>query len=148
MLTNPKVKSMFNLSVDDVDFATDITRFELRSTQLDPERVTFARYTTGTAVKWNLLVNAVYDGGSADSLHTFLWEHAGTEAAFLLKPFQETDPLTKRFFLGTVRIPYRPDIKVQAGKNSTYTFDFKVIGQPSRGDAPNGFMTAGYYDEY
>lgn len=147
-LTNPKVKSIFSLFVGETDYVSDIISFSLQSEQLPPERVTFSRYTNGTAVKWKLNVSAAYDGGSADSLHSFLWDNAGLTSSFLLKPFQETDPLTKRFFMGTIRIPYRPDIKLKAGSTSTYKYDFTVIGQPSRGDAPNGFMTAGYYDEY
>ena len=148
MLYNPKVKSMFNISFDETNFVTDISAFQLRSEKLAADRVTFGKYTAGTAVKWSLRVFASFDGGSADSLHAFLWENAGQQVDFLLKPFQEVDPDTKRFYLGTVRIPYRPDIKVKAGNSSTYDYIFKVIGQPARGDAPNGFMTEGYYDEY
>lgn len=147
-LTNPKVKSMFGIFFEDIPFETDIISFSLESQALPPERVTFSKYTSGAAVEWKLKIRAAFDGGSGDSLHAYLWSHSGLTAPFILRPFQEIDPLTKRFYQGNIRMPYRPDIKVSAGKDATYDYEFKVLGQPSRGDAPNGFMTAGYYDEY
>lgn len=147
-LANPKVRSVFSLLVDEVDYSTDITSFKLYSEPLPKERITFNKYANGIAVKWWLEVTAVFDGGSDGSLHDFLWDHAGGLAAFNIKPFQDFDPLTKRFYEGQVRIQYKPDIKVHAGKNSTYTYKFKVLGQPSRSDSPGGFLTEGYYENY
>ena len=147
-LTNPKVKSIFGLYIGEEDYVSDIFSFDLRSEPLPAERVTFSRYTEGRAVKWNLLVRARYDGGSEDSLHTYIWDHAGQEADFILKPFQDVDPNTKRSYSGTVRVPYRPDISVHSGRTSIYMFNFKVIGHPTRGDSPGGFLTEGYYDDY
>jgi len=147
-LANPKVKSIFSLLVDEVAYSTDITAFRLYSEPLPKERITFNKYANGVAVKWWLEVTAVFDGGSAGSLHDFLWSHAGGNATFNIKPFQDFDPLTKRFFQGNVRIQFKPDVKVKAGDVSTYTYKFKVIGQPSRSDSPGGFLTEGYYESY
>lgn len=148
MLTNGKIKSIFSLLVDGVDYSTDITRFALKSEPLPPERITFNKYANGIAVKWWLEIGAVFDGGSAGSLHDFLWTNAGQTASFIIKPFQEFDPLTKRFYQGQLRIQYKPDLKVKAGKDSIYDYKFKIIGQPSRSDSPGGFLTEGYYDSY
>jgi hypothetical protein len=148
MLTNPKMKSMFNIYVDDKDFITDITSFTLKSEKLDDKQITFGKYTKGMGNKWTLQVRGVFDGGSQNSLHGYLWENAGRTVTFILRPFQGFDPNTKRYYTGQVRIPYRPDIKIKAGTESTFDYEFKVVGHPSRGDQPNGFMTSGYYDSY
>lgn len=147
-LANPKVKSIFSLLVEGVDYSADITGFRLYSEPLPKERVTFDKYANGVAVKWWLEVSAVFDGGSEGSLHNFLWEYAGANASFNIKPFQDFDPLNKRFYQGNVRIQYKPDVKVKAGKISTYDYKFKVIGQPARSDSPGGYLTEGYYEEY
>lgn len=147
-IANGKIKSVFGLYVGGYDFVGDITRFRLYSEPLDQERITFGKYGTGTAVKWQLEISAVFDGGSYGSLHDYLWDNAGLEAEFMIKPFQDFDPLLKRFYRGTVRIMNKPDIMLTAGKTSTYNYTFKVIGQPSRSDSPSGFLTAGYYDDY
>ena len=148
MLNNPKVKSIFSLHIGPYNFVSDITRFRLYSEPLDQERVTFKRYEEGTAVKWNLEIGAVFDGGSEGSLHDYLWNNAGSIAQFIIKPFQEFDPDLKRFYQGTLRIGQKPDLMVTVSKNSTYIYNFKVIGQPARSDSPSGLLTGDYYDEY
>jgi hypothetical protein len=147
-LSNPKVKSVFSLLLDEVDYSTDITSFKLYSEPLPKERITFSKYADGVAVKWWLEIDAVFDGGSAGSLHDFLWTNAGANATFNIKPFQDFDPLTKRFYQGSVRIQFKPDMKIQSGEISTYSYKFKVIGQPVRSDSPGGFLTEGYYETY
>ncbi|AOZ63661.1 major tail protein [Rhodococcus phage Weasels2] len=148
MLTNPKLKSVFSLYVDDIDFVADVSSFVLKSDKLDAKQITFGKYTQGMDVKWTLGLKGLFDGGSAGSLHDYLWNNAGRTVTFILKPFQGFDPNTKRYYTGQVRIPYRPDISVKAGQYSTFDYEFKVVGHPSRGDQPNGFMTTGYYDSY
>lgn len=145
---NGKIKSIFSLHVGGNNFVSDITEFELFSEKLDQSRITFIKYETGTAVKWKLRVNAVFDGGSDGSLHDYLWDNSGATAEFIVKPFQDFDPNTKRFYKGNVRIGYKPPIEVHAGDTSTYEFTFDVVGQPIRSDAPGGFLTEGYYDSY
>lgn len=147
-ITNGKLKSVFRLEIGSTDYITDIHAFRLYSEPLPPERITFGKYQTGSAVKWFLELDAVFDGGSEGSLHDYLWNNSGTTAEFVIRPFQEFDPLTKRFYKGTVRIGYKPDLIVEAGRDSVYDYKFDVIGQPSRSDSPGGYLTAGYYDEY
>lgn len=147
-LTNGKVKSIFSLHIGDTNYVADLTAFKLYSEPLEQERITFLKYETGTAVRWKLEVSAIFDGGSQGSLHDYLWDNSGSQAAFIIKPFQQFDPLTKRFFQGTVRIGYKPPISVKANEVATYDFIFDVVGQPSRSDAPGGFLTEGYYDTY
>ena len=145
---NGKIKSIFSLDIGNTNYVSDIHEFRLYSEPLPPERVTFGKYQTGSAVKWFLEVDAVFDGGSEGSLHDFLWTNAGLTSEFIIRPFQEFDPDTKRFYSGNLRLGYRPDIIVQAGRISTYEFKFDIVGQPIRSDQPGGYLTAGYYDEY
>lgn len=142
-----KVKSVFAMSFNGVNFVTDLISFSLKSKPLDQDRITFGRYSTGRAVEWQLSINAVFDGGSADSLHGWLWNNASATVPFIIRPFQEFDPLTKRYYQGQIRLPYRPDIKVGAGETSTFDYEFVVIGHPSRSDKPGGILTSVLYDE-
>lgn len=147
-IANGKIKSVFSLQIGPEDYVSDITGFRLYSEELPAERVTFSKYKNGSANKWHLEIDAVFDGGSQGSLHDFIWNSAGSVADFIIRPFQEFDPLTKRFYEGTLRLGHKPDVKVSAGKISTYEYTFDLVGQPIRSDQPGGYLTAGYYDEY
>lgn len=142
-----KVKSVFAMTFNGVDFVTDLVSFELKSKKLDSDRLTFGKYSRGLGVEWDLKIKAVFDGGSEESLHGWLWQNASATVPFIIRPFQEFDPLYGRFFQGQVRIPYRPDIKVKAGDTSTFDYEFKVIGHPSRSESPNGILTSRLYSE-
>lgn len=147
-IANGKIKSIFSLEIGSTDYVSDIHGFRLYSEDLPPERVTFGKYQTGSAVKWFLEIDAVFDGGSEGSLHDFLWRNSGSQSEFIIKPFKEFDPGTKRFYTGNLRVGYKPDLMVTSGKNSVYEYKFDIIGQPIRSDQPGGYLTAGYYDEY
>ena len=142
-----KVKSVFAMSFNGSDFVSDLVSFELRSKKLDSDRLTFGKYSRGLGIEWTLKVKAAFDGGSADSLHGWLWNNASVTVPFIIRPFQDFDPLYGRYFQGNVRIPYRPDIKVKAGDTSTFEYEFKVIGHPTRSDSPNGILTSRLYSE-
>ena len=135
------------MSFNGSDFVSDLVSFELRSKKLDSDRLTFGKYSRGLGIEWDLKIKAVFDGGSAESLHGWLWQNASATVPFIIRPFQEFDPLYGRYFQGQVRIPYRPDIKVKAGNTSTFDYEFKVIGHPSRSESPNDVMTDRVYDE-
>lgn len=148
MLSNPKVKSVFNINIAGYEYTADITGFSLESKRLPPERTTFSKYTQGTAVEWTLRLDAIYTT-EPEGLHNLLWNAAGyPNIPFIIRPYQDIDPNTKRFYSGALRIPHRPDLKFQAGKTSMFSIDLPVMGQPSRGDRPAGFLTEGYYDDY
>lgn len=147
-LANPRVRTMFSVTIDDVDYITDITSFKLATKGLPADQTTFKKYTEGRPVKWELSINVIFDGGSEGSLHDYLWNNSGATADFLLKPFEDFDPDTKRFFQGTMRIPRRPDIRIKAGSTSTFAYTFEVIGQPTRSDTPGGFVTEGIFENF
>lgn len=122
--------------------------FALESKPLPPERTTFSRYTNGTAVSWTLRMDAIYTDHEY-GLHNLLWQAAGyPNIPFIIRPFQDIDPNTKRFYTGAVRIPHRPDLKFKAGETSKFSCELPLIGQPARGDRPAGFLTEGYYTDY
>lgn len=142
-----KVKSVFALDIGGVNYVSDIISFGLRSKPLSQERITFGKYSKGLAAEWNLDVTAGFDGGSQGSLHDFLWNYAGFTTQFLIRPFQEFDPDNKRYYGGYLRIPYRPEMKVDAGNTSTFDYAFDVIGTPVRTDRPLGIVTGKVYDQ-
>lgn len=146
-ITTDKVKSVFAMTFNGTDFVADLVSFRLESKPLDKNRLTFGRYSRGIGVEWTLRVKAAFDGGSADSLHGWLWDNAAATVPFIIRPFAEFDPLYKRFFQGQVRLPYRPDVKVGAGRTSTFEYNFKVIGHPTRSESPNDVLTDRLYDE-
>lgn len=143
-----KIQSIFAFHINNQNFVADLTSFSLESKPLPADRVTFGRYTAGRAVEWKLKISSVFDGGSQGSLHDFLWNYSGYTTEFILRPFADFDPLTKRYYRGQIRIPYKPDIKVKAGDVSTWDYEFKVIGHPTRSDKALGMMTGSYINEY
>lgn len=146
-VTKEKIRSVFAMTFNGNDFVADLVSFQLKSKKLDSDRLTFGKYSKGLGIEWTLKVKAAFDGGSAESLHGWLWQNAAATVPFIIRPFQDFDPLTKRYFQGQVRLPYRPDIKVAAGRTSTFEYEFKVIGHPTRSESPNDIMTDRLYDE-
>lgn len=143
-----KVKSVFALQIAGQDFVADLISFNLKSKNMDDDRVTMGRYKQGTARDWDLSIKAVFDGGSAGSLHDFLWQNPGGVTNFIIRPFQDFDPNDKKFYGGIIRIPNRPNLSVSAGQTSTFDYNFKVLGQPTRFDKALGILTGSYIDEY
>lgn len=143
-----KIKSVFAFNIGGQNYVEDLTNFSLQSKPLDPERVTFGKYTAGRAREWTLKIEAVFDGGSAGSLHEVLWNNSGAQTDFIIRPFQDFDPLERRYYQGVIRIPYKPDIKVSAGAHSKWDYEFKVIGHPTRAERPGDILTDRIYDEF
>ena len=131
-LTNGKLKSIFSLTVGEEDWVSDIVSFELTSDEADADAMTFAEYNAGTARVWVLNVTAAWDGGSAGSLHDYLWTNAGSTATFEIQPVSGVVSASKPKYTGTVRIPFRPDISVEANEESTFEYEFEVVGQPNK----------------
>ena len=131
-LTNGKLKSVFALKIGNTDYVTDIVSFELTSDDADTDSQTFAEYNAGTNREWTLNVTAVWDGGSVGSLHDYLWINAGSSATFDIAPLSGATSTSKPRYTGTVRIPFRPDISVEAGSDSTFDYEFEVVGNPNK----------------
>lgn len=143
-----KVQSIFALQFNETNYIADVTKFALRSSPLPQERVTFGKYTSGRAVEWSLEITAIFDGGSAGSLHDFLWNNSGLSTNFIIRPYRDFDPGDRRFYGGLVRIPTKPNISVKSGSVSTFDYTFEVIGHPTRSDKPLGLLTEKVYDEF
>ncbi|MDI9895085.1 hypothetical protein BH92_15385 [Rhodococcoides fascians A21d2] len=131
-IANGKLKSIFALRVAGTDYVSDITSFDLTSDEAESDSTTFAEYNAGANRAWTLTVNAAWDGGSAGSLHDYLWNNAGASAAFDIQPHAGTTSAAKPRYTGTVRIPNRPDISAEAGTDATFEFTFDVIGTPNK----------------
>lgn len=135
-LANGKLKSIFALKVGATDWISDIVSFELTSDEADQDSQTFKEYNDGANRAWTLNVTAAWDGGSAGSLHDYLWLNAGTTATFDIQPVGGVVSAQRPKYTGSVRIPFRPDISVEAGSDSTFDYEFEVVGQPNRVIAP------------
>jgi hypothetical protein len=145
-----KIKSVFSLTIGDLDFVTDLTQFELTSDEAEQDAMTFLDYNLGTNRVWTLSITSVFDGGSTDSLHSYLWNNAGTNTQFALQPKAGAISTSSPQYIGDIRIPYRPDIGVEAGTESTFDYEFEVIGQPVKvtdGAASNLYLPL-YNDFY
>ena len=144
-----KLKSVFALDIDGTDYATDIVSFELTSDESDADAMTFLEYNTGIARTWTLNVTAVFDGGSSGSLHDWLWTNAGSQSGFLIQPKAGLSSPDNPKYFGIVRLPYRPDISVEANEDSTFEYEFEVLGQPSKFiDGEEGDVFGDIFNEY
>lgn len=135
-LTNGKLKSVFSIKVGNTDYVTDIVSFELTGDDADADSQTFAEYNAGTNRDYTLTVTAAWDGGSVGSLHDYLWNNAGTNATFEIQPVSGTISTARPKYTGQVRIPYKPDISVEAGTASTFDYDFEIVGTVNKVTAP------------
>lgn len=131
-IANGKLKSVFALKVGNTDYVADIVSFELTSDEADQDSQTFAEYNAGTNREWTLTVTAAWDGGSVGSLHDYLWTNAGSSATFDIAPLSGATSASKPRYTGTVRIPTRPNISVEAGTDATFEYDFEVVGTPNK----------------
>lgn len=127
-----KLKSIFSLKVGSIDYVSDIVSFELTSDDADSDSITFSEYNQGANRKWTLSLTAAFDGGSQGSLHDMLWNNAGSTTSFIVQPKAGTESTSNPFYSGQLRIPYRPDIKVEAGADSTFEYELELIGQPQK----------------
>lgn len=81
---------------------------------------------------WTLSVTAAWDGGSVGSLHDYLWTNAGAQASFEVQPLNGVASADKPRYTGTLRIPTKPNISVEAGSDSTFEYDFELVGEPNK----------------
>lgn len=123
---------MFKLEIGTDDWIEDIVSFELTSDEADADSQTFAEYNAGANREWTLTVTAAFDGGSSGSLHDYLWTNAGSTASFEIQPVSGTVSAATPAYTGTVRIPFKPDISVEAANISTFEYEFEVVGEPNK----------------
>jgi hypothetical protein len=144
-----KLKSIFALDIDGTDYATDLVSFELTSDEADSDSMTLSEYNAGTNRDWVLSVTAIFDGGSENSLHAFLWENAGLTSDFLIQPRSGLSTPDNPKYFGLIRIPHRPDITGEAGEAFTFEYEFELIGQPLKyTDGSEGDIFGDIFGEY
>lgn len=127
-----KVKSVFSIKLGDSDYTSDVVSFELTSDDAENDSMTFSEYNKGTNRQWTLAVTAAFDGGSSGSLHDYLWNNAGTQAEFIIQPRAGIASPSNPQYTGRFRIPYRPDISMEAGTAAMFDFEFELLGQPTK----------------
>lgn len=127
-----KLKSVFSLKVGANDYVSDIVSFELTSDEADSDAQTFDEYNKGLNRQWTLSLTAAFDGGSEGSLHDLLWNSAGSTTTFTLQPKAGAGSTSNPYYQGQVRIPYKPDISIEAANDSTFDYELELIGQPQK----------------
>lgn len=144
-----KLSSVFSIKIFEQEFTGDITSFELTADDSDGDSTTFSEVNQGANTEWTLGVTALFDGGSDGSLHDVLWRNAGSTGAFIIQPKAGTSSATNPQYHGTIRLPFKPPISIEAGSDSTFEYEFKVIGQPTKfknGEESNLFSSV--FNEY
>lgn len=127
-----KLKSVFGLKIGVNDYVSDIVSFELTSDDADADSQTFSEYNSGSNRQWTLALTAAFDGGSEGSLHDLLWNNAGSTVSFTIQPKAGVGSPSNPFYTGQVRIPYKPDLSIEAGSDSTFDYELELIGQPTK----------------
>src|SRR5690606_25300162 len=127
-LANNKLKSVYRMDIGSGDWVEDLVSFELTSDEADADAQTFAEYNAGANREWVLNITAVWDGGSDGSLHGYLWDNAGSTVTFEIQPVSGVISAQRPAYSGQVRIPFKPDISVEAGSDSTFEYEFEVVG--------------------
>lgn len=125
-----KLKSVFSLKVGGSDYVSDIVSFELTSDEANSDSQTFNEYNLGVNRQWKLSITAIFDGGSLGSFHDLLWTNSGTTTEFLIQPLSGIASESKPKYKGQVRIPFKPDLVIEAGSDSTFDYDLELVGQP------------------
>ena len=143
-----KLKSVLSLKFDDTEYVSDITSFELSSDDADADSQTYYEYNQGKNRKWSLTVNAIWDGGSNGSLHAFLWDNSGSSIDWSLRPYMTSSLSAIPEYFGLVRIPYKPDISIEAGTDSTFEYEFEVVGTPLKTFVASGTSSPLYQGTY
>lgn len=132
------MQSVYSLKLGATDYVTDIVSFELTSDEADADSQTFAEYNSGSNRDWILTVTAIFDGGSNGSLHDYLWTNSGQTVDFDIQPLSGAISTSKPKYTGSIRIPQKPDISVEAGSNSTFEYEFEVVGEPNKVTSSTG----------
>lgn len=127
-----KLKSVFGLKIGANDYVSDIVSFELTSDDAAADSQTFSEYNSGSNRQWTLALTAAFDGGSGGSLHDLLWNNAGSTSTFVIQPKSGALGTSNPYYQGKVRIPYKPDLSIEAGSDSTFDYELEVIGQPQK----------------
>lgn len=127
-----KLKSVFVLKIGANDYVSDIVSFELTSDDANLDAQTFSEYNSGSNRTWKLALTAAFDGGSEGSLHDLLWANTGSTSAFVIQPKSGTAGVSNPYYQGQIRIPYKPDLNIEAGNDGTFEYELEVIGQPTK----------------
>lgn len=136
MALTSKLKSVFALKVGTSDYVGDIISFETTQDEADADTTTFGEYNEGENFEVKLKVTAAWDGGSTNSLHAYLWANAGSTATVEIQPKSGVISASNPKYTGDLRIPRKPDLKAEAGKDATFEYEFEVVGSLSKVVAP------------
>lgn len=122
------------LRIGTVDFAADISAYNLDSEDADQGVVTFADAAEGGKKQFTLSGTAVQSTETA-SFWSYVWANVGKTAAFTLAPHGNSSATAAQpHFTGNMRIANAPSLGGEAGATNDFTFDFEfpVVGTPTK----------------
>lgn len=121
-----------SLTIDGVEVALEGTSVVLENEEADTDAVTFAELASGTPLQWFFTITAVADYGDG-SLWSTLWDNAGSEVAFVFKPYGNTTASTAQpHFTGNCTITAKPPVGGSANEVFTFEARLDVDGEPVR----------------
>lgn len=121
-----------SFTIAGTEYNGDITSVTLANEEADDDVTTFADLSAGGNVAWTIEVEGVSDYGST-SLWSYCWANAGSEAAFVFKPYGNvTASTTQPHFTGTLIVRAKPAVGGTAGETFTFEYTFDVKGAPTK----------------
>lgn len=121
-----------SLTIDGVEVNLEGTSVLLENEEADTDAITFAELAAGTPLQWFFSITAVADYG-ANSFWSTLWDNAGTEVAFVFKPYgNATATASQPHFTGNCTINAKPPIGGSANEVFTFEARLDVDGEPAR----------------
>lgn len=135
MAVNKYKGKSLSLTIGTTEFNDNVTSVTLTNEAADDDVTTFADLAAGGSVEWSINIEAVSDY-SGTSLWGYLWSNAGTDKAFVLKPYgNAVATATQPHFSGTISLGSKPAIGGTANETFTFEYTAKLTGEPTRATA-------------
>lgn len=121
-----------SLLIDAEEVNLEGTAILLENEEADTDAITFAELAAGTPLQWFFTITAVADYGSG-SFWSTLWDNAGSDVAFVLKPYGNATPTAAQpHFTGNATINAKPPVGGSANEVFTFEARLDVVGEPVR----------------
>lgn len=107
-----------------VDYWADVTACELQNEEADSDVVTFEDASQPGGAMVDFLQITAVQSTDAESLWSYIWDHAGESVDFAYAPHGNAEPTAAQpHFIGTCTIGPRPAVGGEAGRDNTFTFE-------------------------
>lgn len=131
------------MTIGGVEIHAEASAVAMKNEEASSDVTTFADAEEGGARQFYIEGTAVQSTDS-DSFWTYVWDHTGETAAFVLRPHGNAVPSADQpHFTGTLTIGAKPDLGGEAGtkKDQTFAFRFDVDGTPAKDNGSTAVPT-------